>query len=156
MKILSPVLKLLILVFIISVGGCANYQAPEFNKIKELKVHNIERDFITLKGYAVFDNPNKLSFKVKNIDVAVNYKKEKVATINNIKVTTVPASEQFNIPFSAKIPTETFKKHLISDLMNIIGGKNVNLKFGGALVVSKFGINRKVPISYEKNIKIKL
>ncbi len=147
---------LMLLISSLLVVGCTDFKVPEFDKIHRLKVHHIGEKFVTLKGSAVFNNPNKASFKVKNINVVVNYKDVDVATITNTALTKIPASQEFDIPFAIKIPTAALRKNLISDLINIIGGKRVNLKFNGNLTVSKFGVNREVPIDYEKSVKVKL
>ncbi len=147
---------ILIFLCMILVAGCTDYKSPEFEKIHRLKVHNIGDKFVTLKGSAVFNNPNNAGFKVKNINIVVNYKEEDVATITNTDLTKVPASQQFDVPFVVKIPTEVLKKNLIADIINMLGGKKINLKFNGDLTVSKFGVNRKIPVAYQQSVRMKM
>ena len=136
--------------------GCGDYQEPKFDKINELKVHKIGKDYITLKGKALFENPNELSYKVKNISVDVIYKEKNIANISNTAKTKVIAKQSFEIPFTVEAPTEEFKKNVLADLVGFLNGKKVSLKFNGILTVSKFGINKNVPIDYSKTIKLKL
>ena len=137
-------------------AGCNQYQKPQFDKISELKVHDIDKAFITLKGKALFQNPNKINYKVKKISVGVIYKEKSIATINNTEKTRVTAGQEFEIPFTLEVPAKEFKKNVLADLVNILNGEKVNLKFNGILIVSKFGINKSVPINYHKTIKLRL
>ena len=147
---------LLSFVAVLILAGCGNYQEPQFDKINELKVHHINKDNITLKGKALFKNPNELSYKVKNISVDVIYKEKNVANISNTAKTRVVANQEFEIPFTVQVPTEEFKKNVLADLVGFLNGKKVSLSFNGILTVSKFGINKNVPIDYSKSIKLKL
>ncbi|MDN5217398.1 LEA type 2 family protein [Fulvivirgaceae bacterium BMA12] len=150
----QPYLLGLFLLLILT--GCDKYPEPQFDKISELKVHNVDKEFITLKGRALFQNPNKINYKVKKISVGVIYKEKNIATINNTAKTRVTAGQEFEIPFTVEVPTKAFRKNILADLVNILNGKNVDLKFNGILTVSKFGINKNVPIDYNKTIRLKL
>lgn len=146
----------LTLLAVVMTAGCKDYEAPVFDKINELKVHQIGGDYITLKGKALFKNPNQLSYKVKNIDVDVIYKEKNIANITNTDKTRVIAKDMFEIPFIVEVPTREFKQNMLADLVGLLNGKKVSLNFNGNLTVSKFGVNRKVPVDYSKNIRLKL
>ena len=122
-----------LLLFILA--GCGSYEEPEFDRINELKVHKISKDYITLN---------------------VIYKEKNIANISNIAKTKVRAKKEFEIPFTVKVPTEEFKNNVLTDLLGFLNGKKVNLDFNGILTVSKFGINKNVPIDYSKTVRLKL
>ena len=141
---------------LVILAGCGGYQEPEFDKINELKLHKISKDFITLKGKVLFKNPNEVSYKVKNISVDVVYKEKNIANISNSAKTRVKAKKEFEIPFTVEVPTKEFKNNVLADLIGFLNGKKVSLNFNGILTVSKFGISKNVPIDYSKTVKLKL
>ena len=141
---------------LILLAGCGEYEEPVFDRINELQVHRIGRDFITLKGKALFKNPNELNYKVKKIHVDVIYKEKNIANISNTSKAKVVARQEFEIPFTVEVPAKEFKKNMLSDLVGLLNGKKVQLNFNGSLTVSKFGINKHVPIAYAKTIRLKL
>ena len=143
-------------VILMILTGCGAYEEPVFDKINELQVHRITRGYITLKGKALFKNPNELNYKVKNINVEVIYKEKNIASITNTTKTRVVAKQEFEIPFTVEVPAGEFKRNMLSDLVGFLNGKKVSLNFNGNLTVSKFGINKKVPIDYSKTLKLKL
>ncbi len=69
---------LLVFLMVIVLVGCGDYQEPQFDKINELKVHDIDKDYITLKGKALFKNPDKLSYKVKKLILQLFIRKKQL------------------------------------------------------------------------------
>jgi len=136
--------------------GCNDYEVPVFDKIRSVKVHEINKDYVTLTGRAIFNNPGQTTYKVKRITLQVIYNEQNIASIKSIKNSRVKAYESFEIPFNIELPTEVFRKNLVSDIMNILGGREFSLQFNGELTVSKFGFNRKVPINHQHRLKIKM
>ncbi len=136
--------------------GCGDFQQPEFEDIEELKVYEITSQNVTVTGQAVFRNPGKQGYKVKNIDLDVIYKEEKIAHINSTSVTKVTSNRQFKIPFSVKLPMAELKKYVLSDIISLLGGKQIELHFKGDLTFSRYGVGKTVPIDYRESVKIKL
>lgn len=145
---------LLTIVFGLLLASCSNFEEPEFEEIHSLKVHELTDQFVILKGEARFINPNKLSFKVKSIDVDVRKKDKIIGKVNHTEITKVKAKQQFDVPFVLKIPKEELSQGLLNDLIGMLSGRKVKLKFDGILKVSKMGIGKTIPIEYEYEIKM--
>ena len=136
--------------------GCEDFQAPEFQRISVLKVHDVNQEFVTLKGLALFNNPQKQGYKVKNIKLDVIYEGETVANVSNSEVSKISPVSEFEIPFTIQLPVEALKKNLLSNLMAVIRGKTFDFEFHGRLKVAKFGLSKSIPIDHRESVKIKL
>lgn len=145
---------LIILVFGFLFVSCSDFEEPEFEEIHSLKVHEFSGKFVVLKGMARFVNPNKLSFKVKSIDVDVHKKGIKIGKVSHTEITKVKPEQKFDVPFILKIPKEELSNGLLNDLMGMLSGRKVKLNFEGTLKVSKMGIGKTIPIKYEYEIKM--
>ncbi len=143
-----------IIVFGLLFASCTDFKEPEFKEIHSLKVHEFKGEFVVLKGMARFINPNKLSFKVKSIDVDVYKTGKKIGKVSHTEITKVKSEQQFDVPFVLKIPKEELSNGLLNDLIGMLSGRKVKLNFEGTLKVSKMGIGKTIPIKYEYEIKM--
>ncbi len=143
-----------VIVFGLLLVSCSDFEEPEFKEIHALKVLEFKGEFVVLEGMARFINPNKLSFKVKRIDVDVHRKGKKIGKVTHTEITKVKPERQFDIPFVLKIPKEELSNGLLNDLIGMFSGQKVKLNFEGTLKVSKMGIGKTIPIKYEYEIKM--
>ncbi|MDN5204857.1 LEA type 2 family protein [Fulvivirgaceae bacterium BMA10] len=141
---------------ILFLSACGEYEAPEFHRIKNLKVHKVSGKIITLKGNALFTNPNSVGFKIKDIDIDLYIAEKNVAKITETSITKVPSDNNFEVPFEVNVPTKEIKGKVINQLLGMLGGQKMQIQFKGNIKFGKFGINKTTPVAHKDEIKLKI
>ena len=93
-------------VFIIVLISCTVNEAPEFIGIKNIKVVESSKTFITIKGEGLFKNPNDIGGKLQADEIIVYVNGNEMATVTSDSFN-VPAKEEFTIPLKVNIPTDS-------------------------------------------------
>lgn len=157
-RILS-VLILLAAVGIILYFSLTNRAAPEFIGVGKISVGNVKLSpspAFDLSAELEFNNPNSFGLTISEVECAVFISGDKVTTISTKKDIEVPASDHFFIPVATTInlSEQDYKKIFGTNLFESLLNNEIKMKFEGEMTLSKFGLNRKVPFSYDYNYKI--
>jgi LEA14-like dessication related protein len=136
-----------------------NKAAPEFVSVGKISVGNVQltpSPAFDLSAELEFNNPNSFGLTIKEVECAVFISGDKVTTIKTNKDIDVPASAHFFIPVAStiKLSEQDYKKIFGTNLFESLLNNEIKMKFEGEMTLSKFGLNRKVPFSYDYNYKI--
>ncbi len=147
--------KIFVFVLLCCLYSCTVKEAPEFIGVSNIKVAASTKTYITLKGDAMFKNPNDIGGKLKTDEIKVFVNGNQMATIATENFD-VPAKKEFTIPLKVNIPTDSiFSNKNISGLIGSIFSKKIEVKYKGEIKYTIFGFSESYTIDEVENIKIK-
>ena len=106
----------------------------------------------TLKAEAVFFNPNKMSGRLKNIDVEIFVNGKKAGKVDTDYSIRIPANGEFSVPLEVKLNMNELGT--LDTIIGMLGGKKFDIRYLGNLRLSYHGVPVKVPIDYKSQIKV--
>ena len=143
-------------VFISVLISCTVNEAPEFIGIKNIKVVESSKTFITIKGDGLFKNPNDIGGKLQADEIIVYVNGNEMATVTSDSFN-VPAKEEFTIPLKVNIPTDSiFSNKNIGGLIGSLFSQKIKVKYQGKIKYKVFGFSHSYTVDETENIKIKL
>ena len=143
-------------VFIIVLISCTVNEAPEFIGIKNIKVVESSKTFMTIKGEGLFKNPNDIGGKLQADEIIVYVNGNEMATVTSDSFN-VPAKEEFTIPLKVNIPTDSiFSNKNIGGLIGSLFSQKIEVKYQGKIKYKVFGFSHSYTVDETENIKIKL
>lgn len=132
--------------------------SPEFIKIANIRLSEIDNNFATCQADVVLLNPNKFNAKLIYTDISVFSNDLKVASINQTSVSEIPANKEFSLPLSCKINlVNSIGSQGLSGIIEkaLSSEKKLPLKFEGHCRVVVKGRAYKIPISVQETIVFK-
>ena len=105
----------------------------------------------TLKANAIFYNPNNVRLRLKKIDVEVFVEDKKVAAVNQLLKTTIPARGEFSVPLRVTLAMKELG--LMNTLFGFLGGKKLAVRYVGTLKLSYHGIPVTVPVDHQEEVR---
>jgi len=145
-----------LVVFIIVLISCTVNGAPEFIGIKNIKVVESSKTFMTIKGEGLFKNPNDIGGKLQADEIIVYVNGNEMATVTSDSFN-VPAKEEFTIPLKVNIPTDSiFSNKNIGGLIGSLFSQKIEVKYQGKIKYKVFGFSHSYTVDETENIKIKL
>jgi len=143
-------------VFISVLISCTVNEAPEFIGIKNIKVVESSKTFITIKGDGLFKNPNDIGGKLQADEIIVYVNGNEMATVTSDSFN-VPAKEEFTIPLKVNIPTDSiFSNKNVGGLIGSLFSQKIEVKYQGKIKYKVFGFSHSYTVDETENIKIKL
>ena len=143
-------------IFISVLISCTVNEAPEFIGIKNIKVVESSKNFITIKGEGLFKNPNDIGGKLQADEIIVYVNGNEMATVTSDSFN-VPAKEEFTIPLKVNIPTDSiFSNKNIGGLIGSLFSQKIEVKYQGKIKYKVFGFSHSYTVDETENIKIKL
>lgn len=146
---------LLFLILILFISGCKKPQAPEFKYINGLELET-QDGITTLKGNAVFYNPNKMKLTLLDGEIAVSIDGNYISTIQEEYDMELDPESDFSVPLEVPVSPNKMKTSLFSSALGILTGKKLRIGYKGNIRLKAYGIPVKVPIDDEQEIDIKL
>jgi len=152
--------RLLVLILaLITLASCTVSQEPDFLKLDEYKIENINRKEIKLSTNAYFHNPNDVGCEVVKTDIDVFINGLEVSKVTQLNAINLEAGNEFSIPMLTSVPLEKISK----DKGGILGGalttllnKNIKVEYEGIVTLKKLGIAFDIEIKGEEMLKLSL
>ena len=148
---LKYILPLLLLVGSMS---CSFDEPIIFRGVKSVKVLGIKDGMVELEAVARFNNPNEMSGKLKKVNIAVLLKQDTLALLTQRENLRIEKNANFEVPIRAQLSLADLQGDILSNLLSIIGGRNISLRFVGEIKISSWGVNRHVPVDFESEVKL--
>ncbi len=138
-------------IMMLSLFSCGEVvKEVEFRKIDNLDVKEWSMDNVTVSADISFFNPNKVGIFLERFSFNVFVNDREVATINQEVKTELAASKVFISPMIFSFsPKQIFKKFGMSPLeigLEILTKKELEIMYKGNAIVSKAGMELKVPV----------
>jgi hypothetical protein len=149
--------KLILVLFtIITLSACKFEEPVSFKLIDEVAIESISDGMVNLTAKAIFNNPNKVKGKLKDVNIEVNLDGKTLAIITQAEPLKINSNSEFKIPIHIQFAMEDVQQGLLNNLMNILSGNYIKLHFVGDIKVSTFIFSQKVEVDYYEEVKLKL
>lgn len=143
----------------ILITACDGPQKPEFRKMENVKFKSVSFSgplTITLKGDAVFNNPNPISANVTEVDLDVFVYDKKVTHITQNVSATMPANADFRLPLQFDLPLKDVFDDGKLAIGDIFKKKLLQYKLLGNIKVGLGSVEVRVPVEYADEEEVKL
>ena len=145
---------LYIIVIALTSIGCSFDEPIVFRGVKGVKVLGIRDGNVELEAIAKFSNPNEVSGKLKKVDIAVVMEEDTLARLTQKENLRIDKNSSFEVPIRVQLSLNDLQGGVLGNILSIIGGKKINLRFVGSIKVSSWGVTRKVPVDFESEVKL--
>jgi len=146
-----PILSTLFL----TLFSCSVNEKPEFIALKNIEVTSSTSKLITLSADALFKNPNDVGGELETEGIEVLVNGNHIGNVSS-KAFKVPAKNDFTIPLSAKIPTDSlYSNNNLSGLLGSLFSKKIKVQYKGAIKYKVFGFSHKYDVDKIEDIKLK-
>lgn len=135
------------------VFSCAPKEQVVFKSINNLLLDGDMGGSPTLKGDALFFNPNKMQTRLKEIKVDVMVDGKKAAEVDQMMDIVIPKQSDFTVPIQAKLALQDMG--LLDAVIGFLGGKSYQVQFVGYIRIVKHGVTIKVPVKYNQEVKLR-
>ena len=109
---------------------------------------------VNLTAEADFYNPNNVSGKLKSIDIEVLLKEKSLARITQTKHFKIEKNANFSIPINVSFAMKDLQNGFLDNLLTIVSGKKLMIRFKGEIKVSTWGFTQTVPVSYYEEVRL--
>lgn len=133
-------------------SSCAPKEQVVFKAVNNLMLDVGLSGQPSLKGDALFFNPNKIKATLKEISVEVLVDGKKAALVDQMMELLVPGNSNFTVPIEAKLDIKEFG--LIDAVIGFFGGKSYQVEMVGYLRLKVRGVTVKVPVRYKQEVKL--
>ena len=133
--------------------------APEFVSVDKISVGNVTMlptPSFDLAAELEFNKPNYFGLNIEEDSCEVFIEEQNVTKITHNKKIEVLPNAHFSVPLDNKIKLneQVFKKIFGANLFQSLLSNELKMKFVGEMTISKFGISRNVPFSYDYKYNI--
>ena len=105
-----------------------------------------------LTAEALFNNPNNMRMKLKEIHIDVLVDGKLSAEVRQNLKLSIPAMSDFSVPLTARLSLKDLG--LVDTIINLIGGKKYEIQYIGFVRVAMHGITVKVPVKHKEERRI--
>ena len=148
--------KLFVFVLVFMLFSCTVNEYPEFVMVKNIKVIESNKQFLYLKGDALFRNPNDIGGKLQADGIKVFINGNEMAMVSSESFD-IPAKEEFTIPLKVNIPTDSiFSNKNIGGLIGSLFSQKIEVKYQGKIKYKVFGFSHSYNVDETEVLKIKL
>ena len=145
---------LTILVAALVFSSCVPKKPVVLRQIRNVVIETVTDGAPVLRGDAVFQNPNPVRMKLKEINVEVFVDGEKSAHADQKLSSVIPANAEFTVPLEIHL---TLKKvGLLDTVLSLLSGRKYDIQLKGFIRVRVHGITVKVPVDYSDEIRLKI
>ena len=145
----------MLLVGLFVLSACERPEEPEFKEVKNLKVHKVTLTSLSLRGDAIFHNPNNTGLTLTSTEIDIMLDDSvKVAAINQTLDTKIKANETFSVPLEVNIPIDKVSNNMLNDAIGMLfGKKTLDVRYKGFFRMKVLGVGFKVPVDYTDEVK---
>jgi LEA14-like dessication related protein len=108
----------------------------------------------TLKGNAIFFNPNDVRGKLKHISVDIYVNGKKAGKVKKDYKVIIPRNGEFIVPIEVELNIKELG--LFDTILGMVGGKKFEIRYDGYLRLNYKGLPIKVPIDYKDDVRLRL
>ena len=144
----------LLLTLFLTILSCSVSEKPQFIAIENVRVTESASKQITVVANARFNNPNDIKGELKTDDLVVFVNDNELAHVSS-KSFKVPANQEFSIPLTAKIPTDSlYSDKNLSGLLGSLLTKKIKVQYKGDINYKVFGFSHSYTIDKSEQITL--
>lgn len=139
-----------ILAFTLFLTSCSTPEAPEFQKLENVKFKSASLAGMnfTLTADAIFHNNNVLGADITAMDLEMFVNEKKVSDIKQNVTATMGGSSDFTLPLEIEVPLKQVLKDIKPTLGGLLKKPEINYHLKGTITVSIAGVKANVPMDY--------
>ncbi|ELR71044.1 hypothetical protein C900_03174 [Fulvivirga imtechensis AK7] len=142
-----------IIAIVIVLTGCTRpEEAPVLKRVTNVEVTKVTGKEALLNADAIFFNPNRVSMKLRKVEVDVELEGKKIGQIEHSMKTKIPANAEFTVPLDATFNMK--EVGLLKSVLSMLGGKKMKVHYRGFIKVTVHGLPIKVPVDYEDEVRL--
>ncbi|HRN94586.1 MAG: LEA type 2 family protein [Chitinophagales bacterium] len=140
---------------IVNLSSCKISQ-PEFRRVENYKINRDGANF-AIGADLVCYNPNRIKFKIQNLNANIFLNNQKVATLGKETDLKVNGRSEYSLPITISLTGQELMKNTFGNLGNLFKSDGMNLlingnvKFKACLVLKK-----EFPFRYEKKLDLNM
>lgn len=134
-------------------ASCSVARLPVVKGVEDVKMNRMTKDSVYVDLGLRINNPGTWGYRVKKVDVSISMNNKPVGFIKGklpFKLIT-KGDRVYNI--TAGIGTSAVL-NMGSDILNVLGGKQVNMKLEGTIKMRWFIFSKKIKLDSSKDIKL--
>jgi LEA14-like dessication related protein len=108
----------------------------------------------TLKGTAIFYNPNNMRGRLKHISVDIYVNGKKAGKVKKDYKIAIPRRGEFTVPIEVELNIKELG--LFDTILGMVGGKKFEIRYDGYLRLNYRGLPIRVPIDYKDEVRLRL
>jgi LEA14-like dessication related protein len=136
------------------ISSCAPGKPVVLRQIRNVVIETLTDGSPVLRGDAVFQNPNHVRMRLKEINVEVFVDGEKSAHADQKLNAVIPSNDEFTVPLEIHLSLK--KVGLLNSVLSLLSGKKYDVHFKGFIRVRVHGIGVKVPVDYSDETRLNL
>ncbi len=145
---------ILVVMLMFGAAGCKGPEyPPEFRAVENLRLTEVNGKTATVKGDAVFFNPNEDKMTLRGVDVDVWVDGKEIGKIEQDEKIQIPPTDEFTVPLEAEVQVEDMG--VVSTILNVLGGKKIEVRYVGHVKATMKGFPVKVPVDYTGEVKLR-
>lgn len=152
----KPFLLLMLVVSSISFSSCGSYRnvtAPTVDKISAFKLGKLENGKLPFSFTTRLKNPDKLSFKVKRVDLDLLFAGTRVAQIKSSRTMKIKGSLEPEMEWEVTAELAPMLKKPGALLGTLFTGK-VSFEVSGTMTVRKWFWTKTIPVKLKLPVEI--
>ncbi|GAA4971287.1 hypothetical protein [Algibacter aquimarinus] len=135
--------------------SCSVKEKPVFVNVENIKVLESTSKQVTFTADANFINPNDIGGELQTDEIKVFVNDNQMGTVST-KSFKVPAKQEFSIPLTAIIPTDSiFSNKSIGGLIGSLFSKKIKVQYKGDIKYKVLGFSYNYEINQTEDVKIK-
>ena len=144
-------------IFLVSLTSCFTYEEVEISKVKYVKLLEFSRDGLVVESEIKIKNPNwfQLSMVDSEFDIYIKGAKLTKARIDN-KIKITKNSEDYHKVIMKSDSKDFTKGALVQMLGLTMGSGEIDFKVDGYVTGKAFLIKKKVRVTHEEKVPLKL
>ena len=149
--------KLLLLLFVVSFIGCSAPKTPDFKKIKNARVTNVDGKVYTVTADAVYNNPNSIGGNLVGMEMDVTIDDVLITHLSQTKSAVIQPETDFEVPITfdadiTKIIGEN--KGFLRCVLDKLLKEEVDVNYKGHLEVQFLNKRFKIPVDYTEAVSV--
>jgi len=149
----TPLIIAFFFILLLSASSC-KLSVPTFKTVNNLKLERVNALGVKLGADAVFNNPNPVRVKVKDLSVDVILENKLIGTLGEKQDIVIKRKSDFVIPLGIVLKPDGSLFENLKNLLNVIRDKEVDIALVGKIKVKWLLFTKTVPIQYKQKIKL--
>lgn len=132
------------------------FKEPAFITIKNIEIDSMSGNIASVRGIAVFNNPNNLDATLLNTELKVYSNSAFIGNVSQTAISNIEAKSEFKIPlhFQIDLLKLGYSQSLAGLIENALNReKIIPVRFEGYCRIITLGATHKIPVEFEDKLR---
>jgi LEA14-like dessication related protein len=149
----------LLVISMLAVVGCSAPKTPDFKKMKNVRVSNVNGNVYSVAGDAIYNNPNSIGGNLVGMEMDISVDEIEVTHISQTKSAVIQPETDFSVPIVFDVDVQKVlgeNEGLLGGLLKKLVKDEIDITYKGHLEVEFLGTSFKVPVDYTEAVSVGL